>query len=354
MNLKHIFQPGIKFTELTAFIRQFATMCEARLSLLTIFDILYQQTENRTIKIIIDRVKRDAQGGKTLHESFNRYNHIFTPFFLQMLKVGELTGQLDHMLLRVAVYYEKINSLKRKLLQALAYPALVVTVALAAVSFLLAYVVPTFADMFRDFDAQLPAITLILMNISAFISARFWIFPVTLVALVSGTKYLIGTKDGQIIWHKLQLNLPISGAIIKKNYISRFARTLGLLLESGIPILDALKVTSDSIPNTMVKSEINQMRYYAERGNMLTQSLKKSKIFPPMVTQMITVGEETAQLDKMLNRLADYYDSEIEASLSNLTTLLEPVIIIFLGVVLGTILIALYMPLFDLVNIVPQ
>ena len=354
MNLKYTFQPKIKFTELTAFIRQFATMCEARLSLLTIFDILSLQTENRKLKTIIEKVKKDVQGGKTLHDSFSRYNKIFTPFFLQMLKVGELTGQLDHMLIRVAIYYEKINSLKRKLLQSLSYPALVVIVALAAVSFLLTYVVPTFADMFRDFDAKLPAITLLLMNISNFISKSLWIFPAALIATISGAKYLLGTKDGQVFWHKLQLNLPISGAIIKKNYISRFARTLGLLLESGIPMLEALKVTSDSIPNTMVKSEINQMRYYAERGNMLTQSLKKSKIFPPMVTQMITVGEETAQLDKMLNRLADYYDSEIEASLSNLTTLLEPIIIIFLGIVLGTILIALYMPLFDLVNIVPR
>jgi type IV pilus assembly protein PilC len=207
--------------------------------------------------------------------------------------------------------------------------------------------------MFRDFDAKLPAITVLLMKTSTFITDKLFIVFILFISLMIALKFYLKTEQGKWLWHNLMLMLPISGMILKKNYVGRFSRTLSILLESGIPMLDALKVTSDSIPNMVVKREINQMRYFTEKGEMLTRSIKQSNIFPPMVTQMITVGEETAQLDKMLSKIADYYDEEIEATLTMLTTVLEPLIIIVLGVILGTIIIALYMPLFDLVNIVP-
>jgi len=343
----------IKFAELTSFTRQFSAMLEARISLVQILEILNMQIENKALQNILGKVKKEVQGGATLTDSFSEFPEVFSDFYINMIRVGEMTGQLDFMLTRVAIYLEKLNTLRRKLLQSLSYPLLIIAVAFGAVSFLLTYVVPSFADMFRDFDAQLPAITIFLMNLSAFVTDKIWIVILLLLGTAIGLRLYINSKQGRWYWDSLMLVMPLSGSIIKKNYVSRFSRTLSILLESGIPMLDALKVTAESVPNTVVKQEINQMSYFAEKGEMLTKSLKRSKIFPPMVTQMITVGEETAQLDKMLSKVADYYDDEIEATLTNLTTVLEPLIIIVLGIILGTILIALYMPLFDLVNIVP-
>ncbi len=328
-------------------------MLEARISLVKILDILNIQIENKTLQKVLAQVKKEVQGGSTLTDSFAKFPDIFSDFYINMIRVGEITGQLDYMLTRVAVYMEKINTLRRKLLQSLSYPLLIIMVAIGAVSFLLTYVVPTFADMFRDFEAELPAITIILMKISTFLTEKMWIIFLFTIGLIIGGRFYINSSRGRLLWDSLMLVMPLSGSIIKKNFVSRFSRTLSILLESGIPMLESLKVTAESIPNIVVKQEINQMSYYAEKGEMLTKSLKRSKIFPPMVTQMITVGEETAQLDKMLSKVADYYDDEIEATLTNLTTVLEPLIIIVLGIILGTILIALYMPLFDLVNIVP-
>lgn len=351
--MKRLFGSKIKFSEVTSFTRQFSAMLEARISLVQILEILTMQIKNTTLQNILDQVKKEVQGGSTLTDAFARFPDVFSDFYINMIRVGEMTGQLDYMLTRVAIYLEKINTLRRKLLQSLSYPLLIIAVAIGAVSFLLTYVVPSFADMFRDFDAQLPTITIFLMNISEFLTDKLWIVFLFLIGIIVGGKFYINSKQGRQYWDSLMLKLPLSGLIIKKNYVSRFSRTLSILLESGIPMLDALKVTAESIPNVIVKQEINQMSYFAEKGEMLTRSLKRSKIFPPMVTQMITVGEETAQLDKMLSKVADYYDDEIEATLTNLTTVLEPLIIIVLGIILGTILIALYMPLFDLVNIVP-
>jgi type IV pilus assembly protein PilC len=351
--LKKYFESRIKFSDLTSFTRQFSAMLEARISLVRILDILSVQTENDTLRNMLQRVKNEVQGGKTLTESLSKYPEVFSGFYLNMIRVGEMTGRLDYMLSRVAVYLEKINALRRKLIQALSYPSLVVAVAAGAVSFLLTYVVPSFADMFRDFDAELPAITLALMEISAFLTSKLWLFLLLFAGLIFSLRFYFSTKKGGWYWDTIKLKLPLFGNIIKKNYVSRFSRTLSILLESGVSMLDALKVTADSIPNVVIKQEIQQMHYFAEKGEQLTRSLKKSKIFPPMVTQMITVGEETAQLDRMLARVADFYDDEIEATLTNMSTILEPLIIIILGVILGTILIALYIPLFDLVNIVP-
>jgi type IV pilus assembly protein PilC len=352
MNIPFL-QNKIRFTELTAFTRQFAAMAEAKLSLVRILDILYQQTENKQLKNILLHVKTDVEGGKTLTEAFARYSKIFSEFYMNMIRVGEMTGQLDYMLNRVAAYLDKINALRRKLVQALSYPALVILVAVGAVSFLLTYVVPTFAEMFRDFDAELPAITLILMNVSEFITRKLWLVLIGITGLIFGVRAYFKTSRGKWMRDSLSMKLPIAGPILRKNYVSRFSRTLGILLESDISLLEALQVTENSIPNEVVRQEIRQMRFFAEKGEMLTRSLGKSHVFPPMVTQMLTVGEETAQLDRMLNRVADFYDEEIEASLTNLTSILEPLIIVVLGVILGTILVALYMPLFDLVNIVP-
>ncbi|HES59729.1 MAG: type II secretion system F family protein [Calditrichaceae bacterium] len=343
----------VKFSDLTSFTRQFAAMSEARISLVRILDILSMQTENAALKKILVQVKNEVQGGKTLADSFAKYPHVFSTFYLNMIKVGEMTGRLDYMLNRVAIYLEKINALRRKLIQSLSYPTLVVFVAVGAVTFLLTYVVPSFADMFRDFDAELPAITRTLMKLSGFVTSKLWLIGLVIVGIIFALRAYFKTTAGIRFKDMLILNLPISGTIIRKNFVSRFSRTLSILLESGIPLLDALLVTNDSISNLIVNQEIKQMHFFAEKGEMLTKSLKKSKVFPPMVTQMILVGEETAKLDQMLSKVADFYDDEIEATLANLSSILEPLIIIILGFVIGTILIALYMPLFDLVNIIP-
>jgi type IV pilus assembly protein PilC len=348
-----LFKKKVKFSELTSFTRQFSAMIGAKIDLVRILEILSQQTENSRLNQLINKIKKEVQGGKSLADSFAKYPDVFSDFYRSMITVGEMTGQLDHMLERVAVYLEKINALRRKLIQAMAYPILVMVVAFAAVSFLLTYVVPSFSDMFRDFDAELPVLTVLLMQTSKFITDKLWILMIFFIGTGIGLRFYFNTENGKWFGSKSILLLPISGPILIKNYVGRFSRTLSILLESGIPILEALKVTADSIPNLLVKKEIKQMHYYAEKGEMLIRSMKRSKVFPPMVVQMIIVGEETAQLDKMLAKIADYYDDEIEATLSTLTTILEPLIIIVLGIILGTILIALYLPLFDLVNIVP-
>lgn len=328
-------------------------MLEAKISLVRIFEIMILQTDSVVLKKILQDVKKKVQGGGSLAEGFARYPNTFSQFYLSMVRVGEMTGRLDYMLVRVAIYLEKMNELRRKLIQSLSYPSLVIMVALAAVSFLLTYVVPTFADMFRDFDAQLPAITVALMSISDFIRSYFFVIFIVIINLVLGTRYYIHTPKGKKQLDSLNLNLPITGGLVKKNYISRFSRTLSILLESGIPLLEALKVCAESMSNSVVQQEIKRMQHFAEKGEMLTHSLSRSQVFPVMVTQMISVGEETAEMDKMLRRVADYYDSEIDAALTTLSSVFEPLIIVFLGIILGTILIALYMPLFNLVNIVP-
>ncbi len=346
-------QQKVKFTELTSFTRQFSAMLEAKISLTRILEILILQSDGKSLQKILKDVKKKIQGGGTLAEAFGRYPHVFSRFYLSMLRVGEMTGRLDYMLVRVAIYQEKMNDLRRKLIQSMSYPALVIFVAFGAVSFLLTYVVPTFADMFRDFDAELPAITVSLMNISDFIREKYWLILLIIFGTVFGIRYYAQTTKGKKQLDALNLSFPITGSLVKKNYISRFARTLSILLESGIPLLEALKVCSDSMSNSVVRQEIDRMTRYAEKGEMLTHSLMRSKVFPVMVTQMISVGEETAEMDKMLKRVADYYDNEIDAALTTLSSVFEPLIIVFLGVILGTILIALYMPLFNLVNIVP-
>jgi type IV pilus assembly protein PilC len=349
-----LFESRIKFSDLTLFTRQFSAMVEAKITLVQILDILSRQMENEKFASILKKIKNDVQDGKTLTEAFGRYPQVFSTFYLNMIRVGEMTGRLDYMLSRVAVYLEKMNALRRSLIQALSYPALVALVAFAAVAFLLMYVVPSFAEMFRDFDKELPVITVILLKLSRFITERFWLILILLLTAGFGIRYYFSTPKGRRYRDLLSLKLPISGSIIRKNFVSRFSRTLSILLESGIPMLEALEVTANSISNVVVKQEIQQMHYFAEKGDLLTRSIQKSKIFPLMVSQMITVGEETARLDHMLAKVANFNDDEIEASLKNLTSILEPLIIVILGIILGVILIALYMPLFDMVNIVPS
>jgi type IV pilus assembly protein PilC len=347
--------PGkkIKFSEITSFTRQFSAMLEAKISLVRIFEILILQTTNLSFKKILADIKKKVQVGGALADALARYPDIFSTFYLSMVRVGELTGRLDYMLVRVAIYLEKMNELRRKLIQSLSYPGLVIMVALVAVTFLITYVVPTFADMFRDFDAELPLITVALMNVSDFIRNYYLLIFIVIITVFMAIRYFTKTTKGRKLLDKLNLSMPVTGELVRKNYISRFTRTLSILLESGIPLLEALKVCSDSMSNSVVQQEIQRMQRFAEKGENLTHSLSRSAVFPVMVTQMISVGEETAEMDKMLQRIADYYDMEIEASLAIISSVFEPLIIVFLGIILGTILVALYMPLFDLVNIVP-
>ena len=328
-------------------------MLEAKLPLTHIVDILSKQHSNESISVVLKSIKKNLQNGQSLVQACSRFPLVFSNFYLSMIKVGEMTGRLDFMMERTAVYLELMNELRNKLIQALAYPVLVITVASAAVIFLLTYVVPTFADMFRDFGAELPAITVGLMNISAFITKySLYLFIAVIFLYIIIVKYK-NTKYGKKRIDKLILTIPVIGPILVKIFISRFARTLGILLESGIPLLQALIVCSNSMSNTAVQQEIIAMYNSAQKGGSLAYSLQRSRVFPLMVTQMISVGEETAKMDKMLLRISDYYDREIEASLNLLSSIFEPLIIVFLGLILGTILVALYMPLFNLANIVP-
>ncbi|RMD47926.1 MAG: type II secretion system F family protein [Ignavibacteria bacterium] len=334
----------------TNFTRDLSIMLNSGLLLVDSINILIQQTTHEPFRQILQDIGKKLKSGANFADCLKSYPTIFNTFYIHMVDVGELTGKLDQMLQRVAVYLDKMANTKRKLIQALTYPTLVIGVALFSLVFIMIYVIPIFADVFKEFGAELPWQTLLLISISNFIYAHALYILVGFMVGIFVLKYIKSFQKVRIFFDNFTLNIPLVGEIIRKNYISQFCRTLGTLLESGIPLLQGLDISIRAIQNHLIQQDILKMKSFAMQGEKLTYSLKHSKIFPLMVIQMIAVGEETAELPSMLIRISDFYDREIDSTIETLASIIEPIVIIVLGIIIGAILISIYLPLFNLSN----
>lgn len=341
---------GIKKIHISRFTRQFATMISAGLPMVQCLDILSQQMEAAELRKITAQVKESVQSGTTLSEALRKHKKIFDELYVNMVEAGEVGGALDVILVRLANYREKADALARKVKGALVYPVVVSIVAIGVTIAMLKFIVPTFAKMFHDLGAELPAPTMVILQISTFLNNYFTYIILGIVAIVVGIHLWGRTESGRLQIDKFKLAMPAVGNLIRKSSVSRFSRTLGTLISSGVSILDALNVTAKTAGNKVVQNAIKKASVSIAEGDTITGPLKECGVFPPMVIQMISVGEKTGGLDEMLNKIADFYDEEVDAAVSALTSMIEPMVIVIMGIVIGGILIAMYLPMFDIIG----
>lgn len=347
-----LFKSKVSRKTVNYFTRDLSIMLSAKIHLVDSIIILSKQNSNGSFNQILSSISNHLKAGASLSDCLGQYPKFFNNLYVQLVKVGEVTGRLDEMLNRITLYLEKIAELKRKIVQAFTYPMLVIAVAILSLSFIFFYVIPTFSGIFKNFDSELPWLTLLIFNISNWLKNNFFYIILFFMGIVF---LLLRTKKEpkvQMAFNYVMLNLPIIGNVIRKNHISQFCRTLGTLLGSGVSLLEALDITSKASNNFYVKQDINNMKYFVSKGEKLTYSLSQSAIFPLMVGQMIAVGEETAELPFVLIKISDHYDKEIDAAIEMLSSVIEPIVIVLLGIIIGTILISIYLPLFNMSNII--
>ncbi len=344
------FGTGIKRLEVSRFTRQFATMIGAGLPMVQCLEILANQNENKEFAKVINKVRDSVQGGTTLSEALSRHPKIFDQLYCNMVEAGEVGGALDAILLRLASYREKADQLIRKVKGAMVYPSVIVVVAVGVTFVMLTFIVPVFAKMFKGVGSELPAPTQIVMNISDFLRNNLLYMVVGGIGALIFFLYWKRTPAGRLNWDRFLLRLPILGTLIRKSSVARFTRTLSTLLSSGVSILEALEITAKTAGNQVVANAINKSVLAIAEGDTITGPLKETGVFPPMVIQMIGVGEKTGGLDEMLSKIADFYDEEVNEAVSALTSIIEPVIIVFMGVIIGGILVAMYLPMFDIIG----
>ena len=352
LSIKLPFGESVGTKDLAIFTRQFATMINAGLPLVQCLDILSRQLEKQVFRDVTKKVMGDIEGGQTLCESLRKHPKAFDELYVNMVNAGEAGGILDTILLRLAEYIEKIEALKRKVKGAMMYPAVVFTVAVGATLFMLMFIIPTFARMFTDFGAELPLPTKIVLGASNLIRDWWWLGGATAVATVLGLKKFYGTDKGHHVIDGLMLKMPVLGDVLRKGAVARFTRTLGTLVSSGVPILDGLEITAKTAGNVIVKDAIMHARASIREGDTISNPLRQSGVFPPMVVQMITVGEETGALDEMLTKIADFYDDEVDTAVDALTSVIEPIMIVVMGALVGGMVVAMYLPIFRMVNII--
>ncbi len=343
---------GVKMREIVVFARQFATMINSGLPLVQSLDILAKQTENVALRKVIEQVLYDVESGHTLADAMRQHPKIFSDLFVNMVAAGEAGGILDTILLRLAVFLEKADALRRKIKGAMIYPGVVLSVAVIAVTVLLIFVIPTFQDMFEQAGVPLPGPTQFVIMLSELLQARWYVFAGAIVAAGFAIQRYYKTPQGQLVLDRLVLRVPILGPLQRKAAIARFTRTLGTLVSSGVAILDGLEITARTSGNRVVHDAIMESRASIAGGDTISEPLKKSGVFPPMVVQMINVGEQTGGLDEMLTKIADFDDEEVDAAVEALLSALEPVMIVFLGVIVGGMIVAMYLPIFDMINAV--
>lgn len=338
----------IKLTELVLFSRQLATMIDSGIPLVQGLEILTEQIENKSFRAIVLQVKKDVATGSAFHEALAKHPRAFTPLFVNMVKAGESGGALDAIMERLASYLEKTDSLVRKVRSAMVYPIVVCIMALGITLLLLMKVVPVFKEVFEDFGGELPLPTQILVNISDFLINNVIIWaPVCVGAVVLFLRFL-KTEKGQVIFDRFKLKMPIFGIIMRKVAVSKFSRTLATLVKSGVPILSALEIVAKTAGNRVIETAVNKVRASIREGENITTPLMKSKVFPPLVVRMISVGEQAGELEKMLTKIADFYDDQVDASVASITSLIEPLVISFLGIMVGGIVICMFLPIFKM------
>ncbi len=338
--------------DLVVFTRQFATMIDAGLPLVQCLEILASQQENKTFKRVLMEIRTSVEGGLTFAAALKQHPKVFTSLYANMVEAGEAGGILDTILNRLAVYMEKAMSLKKKVKSAMIYPSTIVTVAVVVVIFLLVFVIPTFKAMFEGFGATLPLPTQIVLELSGFVRAYFLVAIGVILALIIGLRWWYSTSGGRLAIDTFLLKTPVFGILIRKVAVAKFTRTLGTLISSGVAILEGLDITARTAGNKVVEQAVFRTRASIAEGKTIYEPLKASGVFPPMVVQMIAVGEQTGALDAMLGKIADFYDEEVDSAVANLTALLEPMLMVFLGVVIGGVVIAMYLPIFKLVQVV--
>jgi type IV pilus assembly protein PilC len=340
----------VKTRDIVIMTRQFATMINAGLPLVQALDILTKQADNKVLKAAIQDVLSDVESGNTLADALREHPKVFTPLYVNMVAAGETGGILDTILLRLATFLEKNEALARKVKGAMIYPAVISVVAAIAIVVLLLFVIPTFESMFASFNQTLPLPTRIVIGMSAFLQGYWWALLAGSFFAVFGFRRWTATPKGRLAFDRFLLRLPILGNLARKSAVARFTRTLGTLLSSGVTILDGLEITARTSGNRVIHDAVMASRHSIAGGESIAEPLRKSGVFPPMVTQMINVGEETGDLDGMLSKVADFYDDEVDVAVEALLKAMEPAMIVVLGTVVGGMIVAMYLPIFGVIN----
>jgi type IV pilus assembly protein PilC len=341
-------KPKVSNKDLVVFTRQFSTMIDAGLPLVQGLTILAEQSENPTFKAILKEITKDVEGGSTLAEAMKKHPKIFDSLFVNLVAAGEVGGILDTILRRLAQFIEKAERLKSQIKGAMTYPIVVMAIAIIVISVILVFVIPVFEDMFKSFGSALPTPTQIVVNMSRFLKGNIHWIIIALIALGYGLKRYRNTAGGRKQTDTLFLKLPVFGNLLKKTAVARFTRTLGTMISSGVPILDALEIVAKTAGNVVIEEIIYEVRGSIAEGQTIAEPLSENDIFPGMVIQMIAVGEATGALDSMLEKIADFYDEEVDAAVGALTSMLEPLLMLFLGGSIGGLVIAMYLPIFGM------
>ena len=343
---------GVSTKELAVFTRQFATMISAGLPLVQCLDILARQASKPSFGRVIAEVTREVESGSTLSDGLGKHKNVFDDLFRNMVAAGEAGGVLDEILMRLAAYIEKADALKRKVQGAMVYPAVVFSVAVGATSFMLIFIIPTFAKMFTDFGGELPLPTKIVMVLSTFLRSFWWMGVLAAIGAGVAFRQFYATENGRRTVDGIMLKLPVLGDVLLKGGVARFTRTLGTLIASGVPILAGLEITARTAGNKVISEAIMTARASIREGETVAAPLKTSGVFPPMVVQMISVGEQTGALDEMLTKIAAFYESEVDTAVDTMTSVIEPVMIVVMGGIVGGMVVAMYLPMFKLISVV--
>jgi type IV pilus assembly protein PilC len=342
----------IKTRDLVIFTRQFATMINAGLPLVQALTILAQQTENKTLSEVTRAVVYDVESGNTLADAFSKHPKAFPDLYVNMVAAGEAGGILDTILLRLATFLEKSDALMRKVKGALVYPAVIMSVAAIAIAILLIFVIPVFQTMFASVNMELPLPTRIVIGLSNALIHFWWAAVGAVVAVIFSIRKYYATTGGRKLIDALLLKAPVLGDLLRKSAVSRFTRTLGTLISSGVSILEGLEITAKTAGNMVVHDAVMQSRNSIAGGETIAGPLERCKVFPPMVISMIAVGEQTGGLDEMLSKIADFYDEEVDVAVGALLSLMEPIMIVVLGIIVGGMVVSMYLPIFDMMNAV--
>lgn len=350
--LKKSVSTKVPMDELVIFTRQMATMTGAGITILNALDTLYEQAQTAFLKKVLRDVRDSVNTGSSLSEAMGQHVKVFSTYFVNMVKAGESSGMLEEVLERVATYMEKTNALQKKIQSALIYPAVVTFMAIVITLVMILKVIPVFKDIFSGFGAALPGPTQFLINVSDSMRKYFPVFIVVFVVLALLVRFYLKTENGRERFDGLKLKLPVFGPLLKKVAISKFTRTLSTLVRSGVPILSALEIVSKTSGNVVVEKAVEKVRDSIRQGESIAAPLAKSGIFPALVTRMVSVGEKSGELEKMLTKISEFFDSQVDAAVDGLTSLIEPLIIAFLGVVIGGIVLCMFLPIFKMSTLI--
>lgn len=347
-----MFQPKVSQTDVIIFARQFSTMIDAGLPLIQCLDILQNQQENKTFKRVLVDIKNSVESGSTLADTLRKYPKLFDDLFVNMVAAGEIGGILDTILQRLAAYMEKAAELKARVKGAMTYPIIVLCVAALVVGVILVFVIPVFEKMFADFGSALPVPTQIVVAMSNFVKSNVPFMIGGLIVISYAFRRFRGTKKGQRITDELILKSPVFGSLLRKTAVAKFTRTMGTMLSSGVSILESLEIVAKTAGNMVIEAAVYKVRSGISEGRTMSEPLSETGVFPSMVVQMISVGEQTGALDSMLEKIADFYDKEVDQAVDNLTAMIEPIMMVFLGTVIGGLVVSMYLPIFKMAGAV--